>query len=180
MRLLVTLILFAINCQSPSNHSLVDEFVHGEVNSRKRAIEKAFALWHIRGQVDVVEKINKDEHSILFTDTCQEEIPSVYKLACVRLISQPYALAGCSFLLKKSITFVKRTPYQSFDEKNKIALLTHEIGHCIGLSHSNDPNDIMNQYFDLAPKEPSESEIAKVKTLWPEGQLFKFSLSGGY
>jgi len=178
MNRLIAILLFILNCQSPSNPSLMDEFVHGEVQGRKRSIEQAFSLWGIRGQVDVVTKNEPKRHRIVFTDTCEEDFIGGWKSLCQVSLIQPGLLASCVYLVKESILIVRRSYYQNVSEEYRQGILVHEIGHCIGMQHSQNPMDVM--YYQLGVIEPSEAELLHIKRLWPEGQLFKFSLYEAY
>lgn len=175
----IVLLLFALNCQSPSNPSLADEFVHGEVNMRKRYIKQAFALWGIRGQVEPVKKHQVGDNRIVFTDTCTEEPLRRVQRSCMRTMLNEMVGGGCSFDPERGSTiFIRRTYFQSFPDDIKVALLAHEIGHCVGMPHSDYEFDLMFPW--VFSTKPNESEVLHIKRLLPDGQLFKLNLYEAY
>lgn len=182
MKFFVSKIIFLgilLNCQV-SNPTLADEFVHGEITTRKMIIEKAFQLWKVRGQVELTKKTEDGQHRIVFTDTCEEDFIRSYKRTCLRLLSTSEAAGGCSFKPQKSIIIIRRTTYQALPQSQKIGVIAHEIGHCMGLNHSEDALDLMYPMIYEDNVTPREIEIAKLHSMWPTAHLFKFVLWDGY
>lgn len=175
MRLL--LIALLLSCQVQSSPTLADEFVHGEVQTRKRIIEQAFALWQVRGQVDITNKDEIKQHRIVFTDTCQEDFIAGYRPSCIRTIADQWVLASCTFLVDKSIIIIRRSYYQNVTDDIRLGIIAHEIGHCLGLPHSDVVGEIMHPSGSYAP---TEAEILKAHSLWPRGQLFQYDLYDQY
>jgi len=178
MKLLIP-ILFLISCSVKNDPSLVDEFVHGEIQTRKQIIEQAGSEWGVRFQLEVSKNVS-NKNRIIFTDTCQEKSINGVRVSCIKLLLNENTVGGCSYKPGKSIIFIRRTYFQTVDRENKIALLAHEIGHCMGLEHSENHEDIMYNVIHLGNLKPRQNEIALLDSMHQDGELFKFYLSEEY
>lgn len=157
----------------------MDEFVHGEIQTRKQIIEQAGSGWRVRFQLEVSKNLT-NKNRIIFTDTCQEKSINGFKISCIKLLLNENTVGGCSYRPGKSIIFIRRTYFQTVDRENKIALLAHEIGHCMGLEHSENSSDIMFPTVHAGNTKPRENEIALLDSMHQDGELFKFYLSEEY
>lgn len=178
----VVLSLIFVSCSTPKDTTLVDQFVFGETMIRKSYLEKAFVDWKIRGQVELVKE-NKGENGVyvVFTDSCLEDFLGPSRVSCVRNFSIIEMKAYCLFRRNLSHSIVIRRPFfQNTDEAGKRLTIAHEMGHCLGLGHTNAPEDVMYEFFQPTYNPPNDAEIALRKQTSPDGTLVKFYLYPGY
>ncbi|MBU5537582.1 MAG: matrixin family metalloprotease [Candidatus Aenigmatarchaeota archaeon] len=78
-------------------------------------------------------------------------------------------VSGFGLIQKAKIQLLTKTNNKQLSETDMINLALHEIGHALGLSHSNDENDIMYPTLTIPTKEIksiSQKEIQKLQEIY--------------
>lgn len=64
---------------------------------------------------------------------------------------------------------IRNDAYVNYSDLTLSHLFSHEIGHCLGLNHTRDDNDVMN-IFVFSPPYPNKREVKLIKDVYENGR----------
>jgi len=169
-RICAAIILLATGCQQSETDltgpALFAWLFGAESNRRYEAIQAAFAAWQlpIAPELGRLEYTERPAYWISFSDSqCSYEGKEV---------------SGCPLNNEQIVGFC--SPSTSGDDIERfdlvsrpaedtdllVRILTHELGHCLGLNHSNDTTDIMYFTTQFPVLEPDTDELERLQRLY--------------
>ncbi|WP_246052848.1 matrixin family metalloprotease [Leptospira semungkisensis] len=132
-------------------------------------------------------RVDRMRNTIVFTESHKCNVEGIAPksiAACEIFSSTPFYLAACSVSadihIESSVIFIFSDRVEATaqtmmndgdgtDPKDYIeATLAHEIGHCLGLRHSPDPQDLMFPVLTGKVFQPSESEMGAAHNLYDD------------
>ncbi|TGL64877.1 matrixin family metalloprotease [Leptospira sarikeiensis] len=134
-------------------------------------------------------RVDRMRNTIAFTESGKcavEGISDKNAKDCQLFSANPFYLAACSISagsrIENSVIFIftdrvkatadaMKLEGSTIDSKEYvIATVAHEVGHCLGLQHSQDPNDLMFPMLTGNIFEPSVTEMHAAQALYNSSQ----------
>ena len=132
----------------------------------RRAVQRAFVTWTHVGDVPVRFKFVRDPAG------AEVEVGWIERFPERRTGQADVVWNGDGWLVRADLTLATHTPQGwLLDDDAVYTVALHEIGHLLGLGHSDDPRDVMSSTTTVHDLTPRDRRTARLLYALPPGSV---------
>jgi hypothetical protein len=163
---LVSLVLVGVVVLAqPSAANAQDGTLHWAAN-KVYVVDTTNAAWPVHTAADRLGYYSALQ--LVYRHTCPAKSQCIFvktrTLAGSNVGQTTYGFSG-RYIVSATVYLDTRFAHSSY--RNRLTDTTHELGHAVGLNHTNDKTSCMYPYVNLGATTPNKADYSRLRILYP-------------